>query len=67
MSRKQVSELMKMFKKQNKMLQENSLCANEFHILRYFSLFCFEIVKLERQFSTCRTQVKSILFKLTQE
>ena len=52
-----------MFKKQNKMLQENSLCSNGFHKLWYFSLFCFQIVKLERQFSVL-AELSSVVLEL---
>ena len=45
------------------MLQENSLCSNGFHTLRYFSLFCFQIVKLERQFSVF-AELSSVVLEL---
>ena len=44
------------------MLQENSLCSNGFHT-RYFSLFCFQIVKLERQFSVL-AELSSVVLEL---
>ena len=54
---------MKMLKKQNKMLEENSLCSNGFHMLRYFRLFCFQIVKLEHQFSVL-AELSFVILKL---
>ena len=53
-----------MFKTQNKMLQENYLCSNGFHTEnKYFSLFCFQIVKLECQFSVL-AEFSSVVLEL---
>ena len=39
-----------MFKKtKQNVIQENSLWSNGFHVLRYFSLFCFQIIVKKRK------------------
>ena len=43
--------------------QKNFLCSNGFHTLRYFSLFCFLIIKLERQFSVL-AELSSVVLEL---